>query len=397
MSQQITGTSSDELDRRLVQIWSVHLPVWIDPWAVRLADAFADGAWTARWRKVSAFAPPIAFGVGFLFPVLWPWMKDVYTESLLFLMIVVAGAILSGPVGVMLLLGYVLGDLASVLFERGYGRGPRLAGHFVSYMLLALPAVILPQLGRRMSEQIASLWSTESELRHALRALLYALSSGLLAFLWCQAMIVLVRPVFTFARNSPTTEAVIQVQTRWGWVVAVAMLCAAARVLVEEVARRSSAGAWITELEQQRWADPARRGLFWRRTPLIVRVALSAMVVTLLLSGTYANLFDAFIVLVTIGVLKAWRSGLFGAFPPWWSKAATKIPVLVRFILAPLIGYALAHAVIAVFWRTGSLRPVMLGALLTLIIFHLLFPHRRPEISSAKQRSLAAQPQESSP
>lgn len=147
MSQQITGTSPDELDRRLVQIWSVHLPVWIDPWAVRLADAFADGAWTARWRKVSAFAPPIAFGVGFLFPVLWPWMKDVYTESLLFMMIVVAGAILSGPVGVMLLLGYVLGDLASVLFERGYGRGPRLAGHFVSYMLLALPAVILPQLG----------------------------------------------------------------------------------------------------------------------------------------------------------------------------------------------------------------------------------------------------------
>lgn len=394
MNQQ----AADTLDNRLIHLWTVRLPLWIDPLAARLADAFADGAWTARWRKLSAFAPPIAFGVGFLFPVLWPWMKDVYTESLLFLMIVVAGAILSGPVGVMLLLGYILGDAVSLVFERaGYYRGRRFAGHIVSYMLLALPTVIIPQLSRRMSEQIAALWPTESELRHALRALLYAISSGLLVFLWCQAMIVLVRPVFTFARGSPTTVAVIQVQTRWGWVVAVAALSAAARVLMEEVARRSSAGAWISQLEQQRWAEPARRGLFWQKTPLVVRVALSAIVVTLLLSGTYVNLFDAFIVLVTIGVLKAWRSGLFGAFPPWWSRAATKIPVLVRFILAPLIGYGLAHAVIALFWRTGSLRPVMLGALLTLVIFHLLFPHKQPERVSATRRSLKPQSQESSP
>jgi hypothetical protein len=394
--------SSGEIDRRLVHLWSVRLPIWIDPWAVRLADAFADGAWTARWRKVSAFAPPIAFALGVFFPVLWPWMKDVYTESLLFMMIVVAGAILSGPVGVMLLLGYVLGDLVTILFGSRYGWGADIrvrlfAGHFISYMLLALPTVILPQLGRRMSEQIAALWPTESELRHVLRALLYAVASGLLVFLWCQAMIVLVRPVFTFVHNSPTTEAVVQVQTRWGWLVAVAMLCAAARLLLEEVTRRSGAGTEITELDQERWVNPARRGLFWRKTPLVVRVALAAIVVTLVLSGTYGNMFDAFIVLVTIAALKAWRSGLFGTFPPWWSNATTRIPVLVRFILAPLIGYALAHAIIAAFWSTGSLRPVMLGALLTLVVFQLLFPPARQEKAGAKARSLTTQPQESSP
>lgn len=388
--------AGSDFESNLTHIWSVRLPVWIDPWAQRLADAFADGTWTARWRRVSAFAPPIAFAVGLLFPVLWPWMNDVYTESLLFMMLVVAGALLSGPVGVMLLLGYVIGDLAAL---RGHGGARGFAGHVISYMLLALPAVILPQLGRRMSEQIASWWPTESGLRHVLRAVLHAVACGLLVFLWCQAMIVLVRPVFTFARNSPTTEAVIQVQTRWGWLVAVAMLAAVARILVEEgIVRRSGAGTFIADLEHQRWADPSKRGLYWRKTPLVVRVALAAITVTLLLAGTYGNFFDAFVVLVTITTLKAWRSGLFGTFPRWWNDATARIPALLRFILAPLIGYALAHAVVAVFWRTDSLRPVMLGALLTLMVFQMLFPPKREETprNSLQPRSMPPRPQESS-
>lgn len=94
----------------LGRLWSVQVPGWLDPWAPQLADAFADGAWTAGWRALAAVAPLAGWALGFLFPLLWPGMKDIYSESLFFMAVVICGAILSGPVGVMLLLGYIVGD-----------------------------------------------------------------------------------------------------------------------------------------------------------------------------------------------------------------------------------------------------------------------------------------------
>src|SRR5688500_1967197 len=96
----------------LVEFWSVRAPGLLDPWAPPLADAFADGSWMAVWRRVAAFAPLAAFGIGVLFPLLWPGMRDVYTESLIFLLLIFAASILSGTAGAMLCLGYILGDLA---------------------------------------------------------------------------------------------------------------------------------------------------------------------------------------------------------------------------------------------------------------------------------------------
>lgn len=363
-------------ETRFTQLWSVRVPLLLDPWAPQVADAFADGVWTMRWRRVASFGPLAAFAIGLLFPLLWPWMRDVYSESLLFLILIVAASLFSGPLGVMLYAGYMLGD--SVNGSPGYSSGGlgairQLGGMVITWMLLAIPVVIIPQLGRRMSDEITTRLPEESALRLPARVTLHGGAAGLLVFLWCQAMIVLIRPVFTWAGSQPTTEAVMQVQTRWGWIAACAVVAAVARLLLEHRTRRL-AGPSIALLEQERWSNPAKRAVHWRRMPLVVRVGAAAIVVALVLAGTYSSVLDAIVVFAVIAALKAWRAGLFGSLPQWWTAAIVKVPILVRFILAPLIGFVLASALLRIFWRFGSLRPVMAGALLTLVIFHLFFP-----------------------
>lgn len=377
------------MDDNLTRLWSVRLPRLADPWAPRLADAFADGVWTARRPMVSALAPPVAFLAGLFFSILWPGMKTVYTESLIFMTIVIAGAILSGPAGVMLMAGYVIGDfvpLPSSIFRHWQGADlvRQMLGALVIYMLLALPAVVLPQIGRKMSEEIASRVAEDGSGTHfAIRAGLYATAMGILTFLWCQAMIVLVRPIFTYVNRSPTTEAVMQVQRRWIWLAVIAAAAAIVRTILESLERRGRAGDRIRSLEQQRWSAPQTRGALWRRVPLVVRVAIAAMVATLMLSGTFVTVIDGVFVFAAILAVKGWRTGLFGSIPPWWIRTVSAIPTFARFVAAPLLGYVMAYAILVAAWRSASLRPVMLGALLTFLFVQLLFPrvemHPRPQ------------------
>jgi len=95
------STALDRLNHR----WYVAIPFALDPISPKAADAFSDGTWTAAWRSAGALLPPIAFALGFVAPLVWPGMTQVFSESLLFLAIMIAIAFFSGTAGVMLLLG----------------------------------------------------------------------------------------------------------------------------------------------------------------------------------------------------------------------------------------------------------------------------------------------------
>jgi hypothetical protein len=361
---------------RVNRLWYVDLPVALDPGAPPVADAFSDGTWTATWRSIGGLLPPIAFVVGFLAPILWPGMRNVFSESLVFLLIVVATSFLSGTAGVMLLLGYVCGDLSHDLFNRyGYAGylGRQLAANVVSYMLLGVATVLIPQLARRLASELSSKLNDDS-VRNATQVAVSAIAAALLIFLWCQATIVLIRPVFTWAGNSPTTEAVAQVQRKWTWLVAAAVGAVLLRAVAELLARRMAGWALVNSLQERRWSAPERRGALWRRVPLVIRVLIAAAAVTLLLAGTYVNKFDAGLVFVAVVLLKAWRSGVFGGVPAAWFTTVSKVPALIRFAIAPLLGFVAGWMIIRLFWSTGSLRPVMFATFFTVIFFHLLFP-----------------------
>jgi len=383
----------------LAQFWSVRLPIWLDPWAPRVAEALADGSWTAFafWRGVTALLPIVALAVGFLTPLLWfgvakasvwlgpgnilTWLGlgniQVYSESLWFMAVVIAGAILSGPVGVMLLIGYSFGDIVGY-YLFAYYRTQRygyyaLIGRSIGYMLLGILAIRIPLLARRMAEEVPL--PSIPVVRIAMRSVLYATGCGVLVYLWCQATIGLIRPVFTWAGASPSVAAIAQVQMRWNWLVATAMTAAVARIVLEGIA--SSRSPWadvVADLQQQRWAGLHQPGELWQRVPALVRVGLVSVVITFLLSGIYEGWVDALIVAITTAILGAWRAGLFGTVLSGWANMVNKVPALLRFGVGLLLGYVIAHPILHLFWGIGGFRPVLLGALLTLVVFHLLFP-----------------------
>src|SRR5438309_11733072 len=88
--------ASPPIRERLIHFWSAKLPAWLDPWAPPLGSAMADGAWTGVWPYVSAYIPLVAFGIGFVAPLLRSLMTYVFTESLLFLLVGVGLSLLSG-------------------------------------------------------------------------------------------------------------------------------------------------------------------------------------------------------------------------------------------------------------------------------------------------------------
>lgn len=364
----------------LTRLWCVRLPRALDPWAPPLADALADGAWTAAWPGVAALAPLAGLAVGFLAPLAWPGIKYVYSESLTFLMVVVGAAILSAPLGVGVLGGYIAGvavfGTASAYPFASYPLH-RIGSLLIVYMLLAIPAVTVPQLARRMADELALLIPSPEELRRVARAALYAIAAALLVFLWCQATIVLIRPVFTWMRNSPTVEAVRNVQVYWRWLVGTAVVAVVARTVLEwGVARRS---AVVAVLEAERWSEPHRRWAQWRKLPLPVRVGLAALAVTFLLAGAYTAWIDAVLMALAVAALGAWRTGLIGGgLPAAWARAVLKVPTLLRYAVAVLVGYWLASVAASALWGTGTFRPVLLGIFLSLVMFYLLLP-RPPE------------------
>ncbi|MCA1735476.1 MAG: hypothetical protein LC739_04990 [Actinobacteria bacterium] len=373
--------STEGLTARLAKLWSLTIPRRLANRAPALADSFRDSAWTAVWPPVAAFAPVAGLLVGFLAAFVWPGLEHSYTESLVFMMLVIAGAILSGPVGMMLLVGYGAGSLLfGETFTSPFGYPNTLTrlvtawgGKLIVLALLAFPAVLLPTLARRMVWPIVG--KADPANRLAIHAGLYAAVSGFLVFVWAQAMVVLVRPVFVipYRGDEPTFEAVNPVQNLWPWLVAAAVVTAAGRVIVESrVLGRSPRATAVAEEYRQWWVRTGRRPSPWQRAPVQVRVLVVSVLGTALLAGTYEHWLDPLIALFGIGVLETWRQGMLGDFAGGLGKAISRIPVIVRFVVAVVLAYGVAYLPVWALFDANSLRPLLYGALASMAVFYLL-------------------------
>lgn len=371
----------------LVEKWSVTLPKILDPWLPQVANAFADDAWMAPWTDFAALGPLVTLGIGFLAPWVWPGMRNIFSESLVFLMLAIASAIADRCLGATLLFGYIAGDALHVLSTTPFFALPirTLAGHVVGYLLFGVLAIRLPQLAQTLAASIR-LRPSDATLRLATDAGLQAVVWGGLVFLWCQGTVVLIRPVFTWARRLPTDAAVMQVQVHWPWLVATAIGAAVTRVILEDFAvLRSPSARLVSELRRLRRAEANTPGAAWRPVPVGTRVALGAILLTMILAGTYAGWIDPLIVLIGTGAAGAWRAGLLGKVPKGWVTLMQRIPAAVRMAAVPIAGFLIADAILNAFWSTASFRPWMLSALCTLVLYYVAFPTQRFEEEKQRQ------------
>lgn len=386
------ATHEDQVEH-LIELWSIHLPVRLDPWLPRAANALADGAWTAAWPRVAAYGPVVAFGIGFLAPLLLPLFTPdagfnavrAFSELLPLLAILVAAAFLSGTLGAALALGIAAGHLPGLLvlvvsvgmfgFENPLFVAVTVIGVVVMIALLVgLLTVGVPQVARMTAERTVERFARSAGRAAVLRTLLYAGVGAVMVYLWAQGMVVLLRPIFIWMGSTPTTPAIESVQLGWPWLVGTAVVAAVARMVLEQwVVARSERGRLPTELLTRRWELAQSSGRLAQR-PEILHVAWTAVVVAFLLAGTYEAVFDPILVLLVVAGLGAWRRGMLGEVPDSWARRVERIPSVARLVAAPIIGYLLATVILELFWSWGSMRPVLLGALLTLAAFYALFP-----------------------
>ncbi len=368
--------------RPLERLWYVRIPRALDRVSTLLADQFADGVWTASLRLVGALLPLIALLLGFLVPHLWPGMRVVYTEAMVFLILAAAIGFVSGTAGIALVVGYILADfLGGGLLHMSEGKLDReigqFAGRLVTDLLLGVLTVFLPNLARRMAEEFELPFGPDAKaVRLGARAVLFAAAAGILVALWCQAMIALVRPPFTWAHQNPTLDAVITVQRSWPLIAGTAAIAAVVRLVAEQwTAERPRLASRVIELLDARWAPPLGRGK--TRLPPLIRVAGIAGLTTFLLGGLYESQIEPVVMFVALFALGAWRSDLFFRAPARYVAAVDRIPSVFRLALAAVIGYVVSQAVMTPLYKNGDLKVVLIGALISLLVLAILFPGPR--------------------
>lgn len=378
--------------------WSVWLPARIARLSSHLAAAFADGSWTAAVPAVAALAPLLAFGVGLFARAIFPEIESVYTESLLFLVLVVVVAQLSGAMSAMLLLGYVIGDLAASwprfagdwwlhtgVYDFVEGAVGALGGPIVSYLLLAILMIVVPSTARHLAADTLRRYSFSQPAVGVAKLAVYTAIATLLVFAWSHAMILLVGPVFTWyaKQQSPSVAAVENVQFGWPWLVAATTAAIGVRFaltwrigLKPDIALRT-VRLRLAAARSLGSSLPAAR-------PTWPRIAVQTVLVTLILSGAYLGIPEALAIGGVVLVLLAWRGGRLGQLPTGWVQLVSRVPAVVRGVAAVVGGFALSLAAVSVLWEVHqTVRLVLLGMLLALALFHALFPPTRSVAAEA--------------
>lgn len=350
----------------------------------QLAYALLDGAALVAWPAAPLLAMPAALGVGLGFGWLHPGFDELYTESLVFLLLAVAIGTLSGLLGALLTLGYALGDF--LLWHRAWNAEDGVAGDLgrqwlpllLTYALLAVLTVRTAIIAKGLAAQLALPARIDRRARFALAAAAHLLITAGLVWLWTAATPLLVRPIYTWNGRQPTIEAISPLQEEGAAVVVVALLVAGARLALQyRTAVTASLTARLDALEDTlRPARPIRPLL--DRLPLL-RLLIAAATSLLLLAALLEGVAEAIVLGALLLAIGAARAGLLPVPLGRWPELADRIPLVVRLAIGFLIVSWLTQAVVAPsFPATTSFRPILISTILALVVLYLLNP-RTPQ------------------
>ena len=219
------------------------VPIWARP-AILLrrihpslaASVRPDLALLARIHpRLPAALPLVVVAIVVVFSVARITVGQVYTESLIFLVLAVAVGMVAPAAGVLLVLLHGAADLARALLDPyasggQYGVIGLIAGRLISFYLLWLLVVEIPVVGRMVP---AVVMDADRPANPTVRKLVAIGSTGvavgLMTWIWTQAAGLLIRPVFTWSGlGSPSYDSIANLQVNGMLIVLVAAGFAAA-------------------------------------------------------------------------------------------------------------------------------------------------------------------------
>lgn len=302
--------------------------------------------------------------VGAAFGALRPGIRDVYTESLPFLLIAMALGFLSPTLGVLFVASFAPIDLLHSLDDPFRGVGGRL----VSYWVLWLLVVESPLAGRAFATAGAKGAELVSRVATSL------IMPVVLVYIWTLAEPLLIRPVYIWANKNPQREAMEIAQTHAVWLLAPAAML--------------SVAAFALQLMESRSGVTVSRNSRLDALPPLLRHFLSAVLGVIALGGLITAPLDATILVSAF--LAAPLLGGAVARERGFGEILKRIPATFVFLIAFAV-VALVARVIDAPWFSGSQRPplpteffpLVVATAIGILVFGLLsingrFEGRRP-------------------
>jgi hypothetical protein len=212
--------------------WWERTPRLTGRWSHAVATALGDGIYLSAWPAAGALLPLAAIAAGAAVTIARP--APVFTASWATVVTGLAAGGLSGSLGAWFWAGYVATDLITLRHAGGVVHG------FIPLLLSYLLAWSGFVNGPTIAERVRLQWFGTAERRgwtEAGAALTQAALTAGVTLLWMQAVIVLVRPAFTWRGLVPPDTAL---RTMTGLTAPlVAAAAAAVRVVIEGRAVRT--------------------------------------------------------------------------------------------------------------------------------------------------------------
>jgi hypothetical protein len=365
-------------------VW-VQVPLLVARWWPGAGIVLGDGHYLGRWWYIALPAIPIACGGG----VAAGMMHDgrTFTYSMLVMAVLAVTGQAGACLGLWATIGYAVGDLFLNDAPREGGLLTATIPDLISYVLLGLLTVILPVLvlaARRTMPM--DLPRVPQALMPWLGGLCAAIVAGSGAYLWAKAAPFVVQPIFSWTGRVPEELALRPLRDNWWVLVLAAAWAAVARVVAEHEAVSDK----VVELSQELWNGLLDRFEAGPRTGIegLVVVGVGAVGTTLMLSGLIGSYLQALVVLVFLASLLFVRFFLVsvrtGAV---W--VLTKVPLLLRLVIAAGLTYGVGRVVIATLTsHTSGTLPMLLTACVAAMLLTLLTlprPVLRPEFTDSSE------------
>lgn len=367
---------------QLNDLWWIRIPALAGRRTRALAGILADGLYLSAFPVWSAWAPPLFLALGVCIGWRHPGFarEEVFTASLLVLILMVGVGALSAAWGFWLTLGYCLGDFFlyrhhavwmlsdKIVKQLVLGRLPLL----IPYCLLAFALMFIPLISQLVRRQTLGWLTLGHRIAPSLNAIVQASLHFGLVFMWTQATPSLIRPVYTWSGDLPTVQVMLPLQGRGIWVALATAAVSVTRVIVEQrVALRGSVTRRVTALGAAMAASLARQPHPPRAWVIVL---FQSLLTTFVVSGLLGTWIDAIVFAAVMALVLSGRVYSKSRMSAW-SRLIGRVPLILRLTLGVLVSFMLSDRIVTAMWNSSSsFRPVTISAAISLVVFFVLIP-----------------------
>lgn len=361
-----------------LDFWWVRVPTRLRRYSVTFSSAWADGLYLTAWPRLAVFLAIFAASVGLALGAShWsPYVIGeysmsttgpitVFAESLPFLFVATILGSLSAHLGVMLTLGYIIGDYliaGPATASWGYNStwplffGERLPLLLCYWLLFMLAARTILTSNALAASLLRSLRGDESATK-ILRAGATAAFQFALVYAWAVATPMIIRIVWIWTGRGGSPFVVpdyLKVVAPWVPLAAAAMVVVRG-FLMQHALRREAVIQRLRRIKAlSRYADFAPA--FTRRMPLWARALIAAAAMTFLISGLLLSFQYAAAMFLLFAVTLLVRALLLPKLQLWnaWARTAARVPLGARLAAAALLVFLISRFVVAIPGRLDS-------------------------------------------